>query len=80
MRDDIVESLLLDMIEWIGRDPRPYSDVMAAWRTSCPQLPVWEEADERGFIHRHVGPNGASMVSVTGRGWSFHRAHRVNAL
>ena len=25
-------------------------EVLDAWRTSCPRLPVWETAEERGFI------------------------------
>lgn len=37
-----VEPLVLDLMEWIGRTPRPYPEVMEAWRTSCPRLPVWE--------------------------------------
>jgi len=45
-----VVALILDLLEWIGPQTRPYREVMEAWRTSCPRLPVWEEAQERGFI------------------------------
>jgi D-3-phosphoglycerate dehydrogenase / 2-oxoglutarate reductase len=34
------QALVLDLIEWIGDGPRPYSEVMKAWRTSCPRLTV----------------------------------------
>ena len=37
-------TLVLDLVEWIGDRPRPYADVMAAWQTSCPRLPIWEDA------------------------------------
>ena len=66
-----MEALILDLLEWIGPAPRPYAETMDAWRTSCPRLPVWEEANERGFIAR----DGAS-VSVTRAGRNFLDAHR----
>ena len=50
---DPVDSLVLDLLEWIGPAGRPYPEVMEAWRTSCPRLPVWERANERGFVERH---------------------------
>ena len=52
---DTVESLILDLLEWLGTNPRPYDEVLDAWRTSCPRLPVWEEANSRGFIKRQSG-------------------------
>ena len=42
--------LILDLVEWVVRAPRPYPEVMAAWRTSCPRLPVWEDAVDRGLV------------------------------
>ena len=44
---DPVDALILDLLEWIGPDSRPYPEVIGAWRTSCPRLPVWEEANSR---------------------------------
>lgn len=72
---DSLERLLRDLLEWVGDEPRSYDEVIGAWRTSCPRLPVWEEANERGLLRRHSGPGGESLVSVTvsGRvflGWS----------
>ena len=49
---DTVDNLIFDLLEWMGPRPRPYADVLEAWRTSCPRLPVWEEANDRGFIVR----------------------------
>jgi trans-aconitate 2-methyltransferase len=49
---DPLASLVLDLLEWIGPDARPYAEVLEAWRTSCPRLPVWEEADASGFLRR----------------------------
>jgi hypothetical protein len=67
---DPVEALILDLLEWIGPNPRPYREVMEAWRTSCPRLPVWEDANERGFIARHLQGSEA-MVSVSALGAKF---------
>jgi hypothetical protein len=66
-----VDALILDLLEWIGPQPRPYSEVMEAWRTSCPRLPVWEEASARGFIERQHATGSEAMISVTARGREF---------
>ena len=72
---DPVEALILDLIDWIGPQSRAYSEVMDAWRTSCPRLPVWEDANERGFIERHL-EDGLEMISVTPVGREFLAKHR----
>lgn len=61
------EPLILDLVEWVARRPRPYGEVMEAWRTSCPRMPVWEDAVERGLIERRVD----AMVSVTPAGLDY---------
>src|ERR1700744_6814741 len=53
--DAVVDSLVLDLLEWVAPHPRPYREGMDAWRTSCPRLPVWEEANDRGFVTRLPG-------------------------
>jgi D-3-phosphoglycerate dehydrogenase len=50
MLDTVVESLILDLLEWLADGERSYDAVMEAWRTSCPRLPVWEEANDRGLV------------------------------
>ena len=66
-----VDVLILDLLEWISPKPRKYSEVIDAWRTSCPRLPVWEEANARGFIERHHEQGAGAMVSVTALGIDF---------
>ena len=73
---DTVESLLLDLIEWLGSDPRPSSEVLDAWRTSCPRLPVWEEANDRGYVERHYVSGRGQFVSVTELGADHLRRSR----
>ncbi len=68
--------LVLDLIEWIAARPRPYAEVMDAWRTSCPRLPVWEEATARGFIAREHRPGVGAFVAVTREGRVYLAQHR----
>ncbi len=69
-----VEPLILDLLEWVANRDRSYEEVMDAWRTSCPRLPVWEEANERGLISTER-VNDRSLVRVTPAGLSLlHRA------
>lgn len=76
---DPVEPLILDLLEWLDPGPRPYAEVIEAWRTACPRLPVWEEANRRGFIdHRHQ-PNCAALVELSALGKAHLRAHRLQS-
>jgi len=75
MQNDAVEMLILDLLEWIGQHPRPEAEVLAAWRTSCPRLPVWEDATDRGFIARHRAPGHGALVSVSEAGVEHLRKH-----
>jgi hypothetical protein len=45
-----VENLILDLLEWVTKGNHTYEEVMDAWRTSCPRLPVWEDANDRGLV------------------------------
>jgi hypothetical protein len=65
---DPVDALILDLLEWIGPRPRPYREVMDAWRTSCPRLPVWEDANARGYVEHHHTQGAEAMVSVSAEG------------
>ena len=73
---DTVETLILDLLEWMGPNPRPYDEVLEAWRTSCPRFPVWEDANERGFIARHRAPGRGALVSVSAAGVEHLRKNR----
>ena len=73
---DVVEALVLDLIEWIGPGGRPAAEVLEAWRTSCPRLPVWEEANDRGFVVRLRG-NGGETIAVSDAGLEYLRQSRL---
>ena len=68
---DTITPLILDLLEWIGDGPRPYVEVMDAWRTSCPRLPVWEEANDRGFVIQRQNADQQPVVELTPLGRSF---------
>jgi D-3-phosphoglycerate dehydrogenase len=72
---DTVENLILDLLEWVGSGERTYQETMDAWRTSCPRLPVWEDAGDRGLVKvEHV--NGRSIVRVTPSGFALLKDRR----
>jgi len=62
-----VEVLVLDLLEWLSRQDRSYEETMDAWRTSCPKLPVWEDANDRGLVFID-NRNDQSSVRVTPAG------------
>jgi hypothetical protein len=72
---DNVENLIFDLVEWIGRKERTYQETMEAWRTSCPRLPVWEDATERGLVETTF-VNGRSLVRVTQAGSNLLKEKR----
>ncbi len=71
-----VDALILNLLEWIGSTPRPYAEVIEVWRTSCPRLPVWEDANERGFLEHHHEPGRGTFVLVSAEGAEHLRKHR----
>ena len=76
---DTTDPLALDFVEWIAREPRIYSEVIAAWRTSCPRLTIWEDAADRGYVSRETIAGVGLIVTVTEDGEKLLRAHgRVN--
>jgi len=74
-----VDALILDLLEWVGPAARPYEEVMEAWRTSCPRLPVWEDANDRGFIDRQHEPGRGELISVSPAGADHLHRHRATA-
>jgi len=74
---DVVEFLILDLLEWVANGERSYDEVLDAWRTSCPRLPVWEEANDRGLVAKeHV--NGRSLVRITSSGLALLEQREVS--
>jgi hypothetical protein len=66
-----LDPLILDFLEWLAPAPRPYAEVMEAWRTSCPRLTVWEDSLDRGFVARE-----GRTIAITAAGRVFLGANR----
>ncbi len=69
--DDPTALLLAQFLAWIAARPRRYAETMAAWRTSCPRLQVWEDATAGDLIRLEpeLGtPLGETRVVLTASG------------
>ncbi|HEY2660416.1 MAG TPA: hypothetical protein VGI79_11885 [Caulobacteraceae bacterium] len=66
-----IDALTLQLLDWIAARPRTYGETMEAWRTSCPRMPVWEDALSDGLVGvarcEGVGMNSA-QVTITALG------------
>ena len=75
MADTVVEALIVELLQWLAKRERSYEEVMDAWRTSCPRLPVWEDANDRGLIMREE-VNGRCIVRITSLGLAVLEQHK----
>ena len=71
--------LVLDFLDWLVAGPRPYAEVMEVWRTSCPRLPVWEDAVDGGLVIRRVMAEHGPVVELTAAGRALIAAARPQA-
>lgn len=68
--ENSIDHLIRGLLNWIAGRERTYEEVMDAWRTSCPKLPVWEEANDRGLLAKEE-LNGQCVVFLTAAGFAF---------
>ena len=61
---NVIDPLVLDLVEWVAKEPRTYAEMLDAWRTSCPRLTVWEEACDRGLVKRAPAAGGTIVVAT----------------
>jgi D-3-phosphoglycerate dehydrogenase len=73
--DAVVEALTLELLQWLAKRERSYEEVMDAWRTSCPRLPIWEEVNDRGLVIREE-VNGRCIVRITSLGLALLQQHK----
>ncbi len=65
MMIDTTDPLVLDLLEWIAREPRLYAEVIETWRTSCPRLTIWEDAVDHGYVTRQPSAGAGTPESPT---------------
>ena len=63
-----LDPLVMDLVAFVSGRPRPYDEVIDAWRTSCPRLTVWEDAIDRGLITRGRAADKTLTVHATSAG------------
>jgi hypothetical protein len=76
--DSQPNALTIQLLSWIASRPRSYGETMEAWRTSCPQMPVWEDAVSDGLVtlDGNTGMKTRAVV-LTDRGRAILDAHGV---
>ncbi len=54
----------VQLLVWIAEQTRSYAETIEMWKTSCPQLAVWEDAlaDDLVRVHR-----GCVLLTAAGR-------------
>jgi hypothetical protein len=77
MPDSTVDALIVDLLLWLSERERSYQDVIDVWRTSCPRLPVWEDAKDRGFVALE-NSGGRELVRITSAGSTFLQQQRTS--
>ena len=77
-------TLTLELLSWISERARTYGETMQAWRTSCPRMPVWEDAivDRLITVLFDNAGRDAARVSLTplGRATLTRRSIKVSVL
>jgi hypothetical protein len=76
--DSQPSALTIQLLSWIASRPRSYGETMEAWRTSCPRMPVWEDAVTDGLValDGNTGMKTRAVV-LTDRGRAMLSAHGV---
>ena len=79
MADTVEEALISELLQWLVKRQRSYEEVMDAWCTSCPRLPVWEDANDRGLVMRDE-VNGRCIVRITSLGLALLEQQKPSAI
>jgi hypothetical protein len=61
-------ALTLQFLGFVA-DGRSYGEIMEAWRSTCPRMPIWEDAVRDGLVRiENGGAMTSSRVVLTARG------------
>ena len=58
--------IMVQFLSWVADRPRTYPETMAAWRSTCPHLSVWEDAVIGGLVR--LDNDAKRAVTLTPRG------------
>jgi hypothetical protein len=71
-----MDALTLQLVTWISDRPRTYGEVMEAWTTTCPKMPIWEDAVSDGLVRiEGEGSMRERAVRLTQRGQALLSGH-----
>jgi len=79
MAATVTENLILDLLESVANREKTYEEVLDAWRTSCPKLPVWEDANDRQLVATKKA-NGRRIVTITRPGLALLKQRRPSSI
>jgi len=61
-------ALTLQFLDFVA-DGRAYGETMEAWRSTCPRMPIWEDAVRDGLVRiENCGVMKSSRIVLTARG------------
>jgi hypothetical protein len=61
-------ALTLQFLDFIAGG-RTYGETMEAWRSTCPRMPIWEDAVRNGLVRiENGGAMKSSRIVLTARG------------
>jgi hypothetical protein len=61
-------ALTLQFLDFIA-DGRTYGETMEAWRSTCPRMPIWENAVRHGLVRiENGGAMNSSRIVLTALG------------
>ena len=61
-------ALTLQFLDFVA-DGRTYGETMEAWRSTCPRMPIWEDAVRDGLVSiENGGAMKSSRIVLTARG------------
>jgi hypothetical protein len=66
----MIDAPTLELLDWVSRRPRTYTEAMEAWSSHCPRLLVWEDALHAGLVRvvRGVDTRDESHIVLTAAG------------
>lgn len=50
-----MDTLTLQLLEWVAERARSYPETIEAWKSSCPRLTIWEDAVAAGLVRVERG-------------------------
>jgi hypothetical protein len=73
-----MDALTLQLVTWVSDRPRTYGEVMEAWTTTCPKMPIWEDAVSDGLVRvEGEGRMRERAVSLTARAHALLNGHSL---